>query len=75
MRLSAFLALVVALVVLFLFLRVAFEPFAQPGPWEAPATSRVTKEGCARDSPQSPSLSRSDGEPAQAPPATGVRRI
>jgi len=31
-RLSAFLALVVALVVLFLFLRVAFEPFAQPGP-------------------------------------------
>ena len=31
-RLPAFLALVIALAVLFLFLRVAFEPFGQPGP-------------------------------------------
>jgi hypothetical protein len=31
-RLPVILALVIALVVLFLFLRVAFEPFGQPGP-------------------------------------------
>ena len=36
------------------------------------ATGRVTTKGCARDSTAATlSLSRSDGEPAQAPPAYG----